>query len=306
MSKKVLYHGFEKTNRFYGWGDIINYGMACKLHYDSNNLDGDIYIVFPRFDYDKRHGQDLNINKETTILPWNFIPNNINPNFDEYDIVIDTTEKDSLYPGFGGIDYSGHTFGFYPSKYYNDYKISPYLDLGKPSKKYILFQWRDREGFGYFKKNKELRNSSAPVMKYYLNIFKRLYGDKYEMWKTGEESKIDNLFDRCISLQYDDLDKFIMTIYNSALYVGPSCGPLEYIKFFKHLPALVLDVIPEYEIYYKDYILDYINTNKDAFSTMNINIHPSWCYDKYILLNKGNRVDEKFISKKFDVWLKNG
>ena len=242
----ILYRGYEKLpNRAVGWGDAFEYDLACYLHAKEKGYkDEDIYIVFPRFGYESDKWGDLGDKyyyQPTNFLPWNHYPRNKEIDKFEWEEIIDTTQQDSLYEGFPGIQKTGVYIYMYFNIYHYIYKKRPYLDIPRTNKdkSYILFQTRNNN-MGSFS---NARITNEDNLLYMYNNIKDKLGDKYEYWKTGEPTSIDDRFDNIVPMMYDDLDLFMEIIRNSSLVVGTHSGPPQMAFYFEDVPVIRFDMV---------------------------------------------------------------
>jgi len=249
MSNKILFRGYETlTSREVGWGDAFEYDLACYLYAKQKGYkDNDIYIVFPRFGYETRIFGSISKDKyeyqPTKFLPWNHYSRLDDINKDEWKEIIDTTQPDSLYEGFPGIQKTGVYIYMYFNIYERLYNKRPYLNVprtykGKP---YIIFQSRNNN-MGSFVRQ---RVTNEDNLMYIYKTIKDHLGDKYEYWKTGEPTSIDDEFDKIIPLMYDNLDGFVEIIRNSSLVVGTHSGPPQIAFYFEDVPVIRFDMYSE-------------------------------------------------------------
>ena len=295
---KILFHGYEKLpDRHIGWGDAFMYLYACYLEGKRKGYkDKEIYIVFPRIGYDPRHVDNIKENsgfyQPTKYLPWNNYSRVKIIEEEEWDELVDTSEIGSLYPSFPGINRTG----WYIYIYFDIYKYItgniPHLDLPKThkGKPYILFHYRG-DRVGAFHKERE-----TPINEfdYIFNIIKEHLGDKYEYWKIGEISDIDDKFDKVIPYMYGDLDGFMELLCNSSMLVGSHAGPSTAALLIKDLPVIRFGMIDEYNtlnprILRKEIKLDFI------LKKYGIDYTPSYDYGNHLSALKGNLPKKKDI-----------
>jgi hypothetical protein len=276
---RLLFSGPEKTNREFGFGDAITYNISCDIKAKELGYK-DYDIVFPRF----IGGSVFQKSKY-----WNFLPNNIIPDYGAYDDIIDLTKSDILYKGYKGIANTGIHLSLFHSYYYNKTKDIPHLNFKRnPEKKYILFQYRDfRDPID---RMKELRNTPDKEFRYYYRLIKSMYPN-HQLWKIGEDSPLDNKFDKVHEIFFE-LDRFIELMGNASLYLGGQCGPTVFAFYFKDLPIIRYGTLRNHDWYYEDNLKNIVG---------NIEVHkfPNWCDDRMINLVKGTKSDKlgEFLNK---------
>ena len=102
-----------------------------------------------------------------------------------------------------------------------------------PEDKYILLHYR------YSEQDRQ-KNRNIPD-EYYKNIISWLRKDypQYKIYKIGEESGFDEMFDRGYGYFLSDTDKLFELVYNCSYYIGPLSGPIS-ITWFMKKPTLSL------------------------------------------------------------------
>lgn len=235
---------FNAIPRVLGWGDLIIYSVVCYLRAKDFKCD-DVHIILPEFkqwDSDG-NGKDANISQEDfDYLPWKYHPSHKPIDIEEWDIIMNTSLYGSLYNGFPGLNYAVAYGGWFMYKFlerrYQETKIAPYLNIPREEREipYILFHFRKaKEGNGFEKRNIDI-HSFTKIYK----IIKDELGNNFEYWKIGEESDIDNEFDKIIRNNYE-INSNAKLIRNSSLAIGGSTGGIAFSYFFSDTPLISID-----------------------------------------------------------------
>jgi len=154
------------------------------------------------------------------------------------DKIIDINKEGSLYEGCPPLiseRIRTRIYEEYLLNYYLKTGIKPKINIVKLDNlgKYIMFHYR------YSEKTSQL-DRNVPNEKYIEIIdFIRKNYPEYKIYKTGEKSDIDNLFDCDFGCFLYDTDKLINMVSNSKLYIGPLSGPIS-IAFFSQHPCIAL------------------------------------------------------------------
>jgi len=278
-NKKILFTGYEQLNwRHVGWVDLFTYSLTC---YQVAKLQGyedkNIYIVFPRVGYETNKWgllseEDFHWQK-TEFLPWQYYERGKQINPEEWDTIINTTKRDSLFEGFPGIQDSGAYLNIYGDIHYKTTGIKPYLNTTreKLDKPYILFQYRDSKLGGYTKH----RITPIDQFEYIYDIIKEYLGAKYEYWKIGEPSGIDSKFDKVIPMMLNDFDGFIKLVRNSSMIIGSHSGPPLLGYYFKDVPVIRFGMVTVYDLLnFKPRLRAEIS--REVISKYSLHSHPSW------------------------------
>jgi len=282
----ILFRGFDKIpNRYLGFGDVIMYYMVCYFKAKKLGHD-DVHVVFPSL-----NPSYVKMEKNAYyIQPSNFLPITLHRrdekfNNDDYDEVIDISEKNSLFHGYKGMKFHFWETEKYLNKYYLDTNEPPYLNIertykGKP---YIIMHYRNMKW-----PNVE-RNTSSGEFSKTLEILKDRFKDKYEYWKCGETSLIDSNFDKVLEPMWNNIDGFTSIVRNSSLVVSCSSGPPSYAWFFEDIPIINIST---------HYSTSYYNPKRwrSICGTEFGNIFPEWLDDRCLYLYKNKFNTENLIN----------
>ena len=195
-------------------------------------------------------------------------------------MVVDTTQRNSLYQGYPGIGVTGWNLYKYFDLYYHEKKKEPYLDIPRDykGKQYIIFQWRESLlGAG------KHRLTQASEFKYLYDTISKHFGEKYEYWKMGEPCQYDELFDKVIPIEYNSLDNFVRNIRNSSLIVGAHSGPPAMAFYFEDVPIIRYGMFPQGDPMDKQEWRKRI-----GYDDKRVEFHPTWGLDKLLWFNKGD------------------
>ena len=239
-NKKILFrigsdHQFRL--RFGEFGSLFHtaYLKGKDLGYEDNN----IFIEWPlKIAYSGEYKDYTSYKRfmkcpSYSILPIKFIERE-DVNLGDYDRIVDFMKPNSLYdnsPPIFDLDRSKrYTTGFmnYLNVHYSNTGNKPLIPLEKDKieKPYILIHVRIGNWAEY--KN--------PNLRWYLDIYKWLreeYGDKYEIWKTGEPFRVlDRKMDFVAPLYWDDINKFIKLVNNSSMVICAPSGPHIFATMF--------------------------------------------------------------------------
>jgi hypothetical protein len=286
---KILFHGFEKTDKKYGWGDVIGYISACYVRAKLLKFK-EMDIVFPRFDTQSMYCLDdsLSVCQDINIDGINLLPNNLPVDTSKYSRVVDTTKDDSLYVGFKGIYQGSDHSLLYNAIVYRQNSILPVFDTPQNKSNYILFHIRNYypneniESLRYIDYNKYLkkqRNSNIRQIRRLLKYIKGIYGDKYKYICIGDDSPINHLFDQYIKPNYI-LNDSIDLIKNCSMLICPMSGIGEYAYHFKDVPILHTDVVKKYNLYIPEGIRNKPKIESIAYL---FNKYPNWCDNRLIM-----------------------
>lgn len=305
---KILFHGYEKVTKSEGWGDIIGYIAAC--YCKAKELDvQDINIVFPRFTtqgmYDIEK-EKLNV-QQCGIPNITILPNDKEPDFSKYDVIIDTSVYNSLYKDFPGLFIGSVPYIIYSGLYYKETGKLPVFDMPRDNiSPYILFHIRNYypdKDLNYFKLYdynkylKKIRNSDMITVKRILSLIKDRYGNKFKYICMGDEFDDKSLFDEYIPPDYN-LEKYIKLIRNCSLIVAPQSSSVEYAYHFDDIPIIRYNTIKEFDYYYPEGLLRRL---PDEELRIKLGKYPNWCdnrmYDiiKYENINRIKLLE--FITK---------
>lgn len=278
---RILIHGA-------GWTDAFEYSLGCYLHAKEKGYkDKDINIVFPRFGYEKYIDiEDKEVNQQPTkFFPWKYLPNNIYPS-NEYDEIVDTTKKNSLYEGYPGIGKHCWFMHLFFEVYYKKYNKEPYFNIERDNidNPYILVHYRG-DRIGAFHKERE---TPLNELKYILKIIRE--NTNLDIWKIGESCSIDDKFDKLIPYMYGDLDSFSRLVRNSSLLIGSHAGPPAVGNFFKDLPLIRFGMLPQYSPINTNAFTRYTNGLNRKY---NIPYHPYWYKDNLIYRDINQVTNEK-------------
>lgn len=293
--KRILFNGFEKTNVEMGFGDIFECSMACYLKGKSLGYE-DIRIVFPIMGNNgKSYLTDKSFYYQSSdFLPWTWYPRNKQIDSSEWDKVFDITQLDSFYDGYQGF-LKGILLPLYqyPDISYLETNTTPYLYLkrsynGKP---YILFQYASTSQTSIDSKYRHTNNKHFVTS---FEIIKDLFGSKYEYWKIGDASSIDNRFDRIVPLMYDDIDGFFKIVYNSSLMISSHSAPAVFTYFVPHLPVIMTSI-------YRDAytrVPEYWQKRHPRFKVdSRVPRHPMWGDEDVLIFFKGMDIDKNKIKE---------
>jgi hypothetical protein len=282
MTGKILFRGFDiLRNRMFGFADVFIYSMACYLKGKELGYN-DVYIVFPRFGYDKLKwdvSEKARNWQRTEFSPWTYLPRDKKINFNIYDKIIDTSKPNSFYDGFPGLHEHAWFFYKYPDIYYLKTGKKPHLEVNKDdnNKRYILFQYRDSR-LGALAKKKV---TSTKEFHQVFNILKEQLNDRYEFWKTGEKSPIDNKFDKILPPMFEDIDGFARVIRNSSMFIGGHSGPRAFAYFMADLPIIQISQVKKINPYNN-------KTWSKRVGNDEVERHPNWCSDRLLSFDKRN------------------
>jgi len=240
--RRILFRGFDiDQNRIAGFGDAIHYGTVCYLKGKTLGFE-DIHIVFPRFNVGAQKISEESFNwQETDYLPWNWYPRNKPIDIQEWDAIIDTTSPNSLYDGFLGIRAPFWHISQYLGIYYKETGLPPLLGKRENPSEYILFHFRDSSVGGY------ANNARCTVLgefEYIVKTIKGMLGKKYQYWKIGNPSSIDDEFDRVIPDMYNKMDDFVRLLSDSSLVVSSHSGPGAVAFLIGDLPIIMISISP--------------------------------------------------------------
>jgi len=289
--KTILFRGYEKLpKRTIGFADIFRYSLAC--YFKARNMGYDkVYIVFPPLGYESKRWK-LSVDdwnwQQTYYLPWKYYPRNKDINDKNWDKVIDTSQPNSLYPGFPGVQHTCRYIYQYFDLYYLKYgKGLPvlYLRREKVLKSYIIFQNRNNK-LGV--RARDRITSINDINKVY-DIVRNHLGDKYEYWKMGEPSDIDSEFDKVIPMMYNNIDEFTRLVRNCSLIVGGHSGPRCFAFHIPDIPIIEVGMVWQANPGDERCWLREVGNNSITKT------HPSWVGDRKMTFSVGDKIDKKRI-----------
>lgn len=291
---KILYRGFDiLPKRVVGFADTFTYSLVCYLNGKLKGFDN-IYIVFPRFGYDKRFevSEEARHWQKTEFLPWSWIDRNKKVPNSDYDRVVYTNRPHSLYTFYPGLNHTGRYFYAYLDLYYLSTKREPTLNIPRENIKdpYVLLQYRDLRG-----RKSENRNTRIERLLSIYDILKKEYGDTLKYYKIGEPSEIDDKFDSVIPLMHDNIDGFSKIVRNASLMVSGHSGPQSFSTCFPDVPTIRLDMIkelnPKWGAHWK--------TQVKQISSV-IPYHPMWCDKRLLDIQYNEKINENTIKEFLD------
>lgn len=229
MSKKIMFWIGSQHQRRIGLGNIAQFVHSIYFRAKTWGYD-DVWFEWPwRVTAGPEYDEELYVRcPKESILPITFVERGKwNP--EEFDKVVDLTDADSMYDGFiplyerktmpvGRVCYAGVMS--YPNMYHEETGEYPVFDVPKDKleKPYILFHFRNSPWSDY-------RNSNPQVLKHVFDIIKEKYGDKYEMWKCGEQWRpMHKHFDVVTPYYNKNIDEFFKMINNASMFVGAAAG----------------------------------------------------------------------------------
>jgi len=302
---KILFHGYEKCNQGVRWGDLILYLYICKIKAKDLGYDK-IDVVYPKLLYDEPYGKlfynnySISTGQDSGLETIYIRSNNEDIRLEEYEATIDTTQKHSLYEDFPGIESGPASYSLYPEIVYNEKGL--FLEMNPTNKgKYILVYVRQ---FHIDKLNKDLlfndvnkyyrklRNSNLIITKMIVNYIRKRYGDKYKIIGTGDHSKIDNIFDEWIEVDYN-LKNNIELVMNCSLVIGQPSGPICTAYFIKDLPIIRQTVLSDWD-YTFDRVIKRIFPSEVS---CRLDTYLSWCKDRVYNITDVEKFDMEKIKE---------
>lgn len=272
----------------------VAYFRGKQLGYEDITLEWPHIVTGPKSEY-------VECPKDT-IFPIKYITRKeFSP--DDYSKIINLREHDSLFPGFSGIDknpifiINGIPFLHIAKNFIGIYAFSnwyhettnnrPVFNLPKDKlkKPYILFHHR------HYKNHP--RDTNSEIHKPIIDYIKYKTGNKYEMWKIGEPSNDDDIYDKIIENKNSNIAEFYKLENNASYQVGGAqTGPSSFSVLFG-IPNILLDADCKVIYYPKEWRMrgGWGNTAVDW-----------WDKDKHLILYV-NDCNINKIKEHIDKWL---
>jgi len=282
---KILFRGFDLLrSRGVGYADVLDYSFSCFLKGKDMGYDK-VYVVFPKLGNELgEHFERYNITEkeynwqETNYLPWKWYPRNKEIITSEWDLIIDTTQPNSLYDGFPGIGAGFWNVSQYLSLYHKEKNIFPCLKKMKSDIPYVIFQYRTNFPRGFHSLD---RVTSPKEFECIVKIVKKELGNKYEYWKIGDPCHIEEEFDRIVPPMYNNLNDFVELISKCSLIITSHSGPMNIAFIISELPIITISLIPQW------YSGNPISWSNHMGKNKKVEKHPNWCDNRLLIFNKG-------------------
>jgi len=207
------------------FGETATLIQACYFRGKELGYD-DIYMEWPlKSMFSDIYGNRINIKcPPNELLPIKFI-HRLEFNKYQYNKNVGLDEYNSFYKDSPPVFEKNKTcfIGFYSflNKYYLETGKKPIFNIKKDKldKPYIIFHFR------WSNNHSPERNPRVSSYMKIFNMIKEKYGNKYEIWKSGEPNKmLERKCDKTIPYYNDNLNEQIKVINNSSLVVSPGCG----------------------------------------------------------------------------------
>lgn len=243
MNKKIFFYDSKQCNKFMALGQTLEFIWACyskgiELGYNEIIIEWHHRISIMWFD-DGRCIQGMPKPKNN-ILPITFVRKGVYVNADKY---IDISEQNSLYEGCPPLISNKSIIASTFENYLNNNRKTLSVTKTKTNP-YILIHYRKST-----KKSQQIRNI---LDEHYINIIKlvRKRFKEIPIYKIGEPSSFDDMFDRVYKYFLRDTTGLIDLVGNSTLYIGPLSGPIS-IAFFNNNDCIAMKSEREDNIEYK-------------------------------------------------------
>ena len=297
-NNKLLIRGFDKCpERTLGFGDMMYYFMVCYFRGKYLGYD-EIHTFKPLY-----HPKVINIGDSNTWQSTPYLPITLlkQPVYDaEYDLVLDISVPGSLFEGHKGMHKHFWETCRYLNLYYLNTNKAPYLTDKRTWKgtPYIIFQYRYMDkSFDNICVHNPYRNTSFTDFEDIFNLFRNQYGDKYEYWKIGEPTPIDDKFDYILPPMWNDIDGFAEIVRNTSMLVTAQSGPNAFSIFHNNTPCIVISSI-------ENTCWDNPQVWKRIVGTGSGIVFPLWHMDKMLTIRKECVNQNINVIKQFnDKWL---
>lgn len=237
-NKKILFYSSIENQRFLALSDILMIPQSCyfkgkELGYDNISIQWFEKNAFS-WNNDGSYLGNISIPKNS-ILPIKFI----NDFQEDYDLKIDISKPDSLYNGCPSLISKDinptRICCSYLNKYYKDTGEKPVFNIPKTGKfgDFILLHYRHS--------NKEEQLVRNLDISYYISLIKKikeLYPN-IKIWKIGERSPFDNMFDKKLPYFYNNFEELLDIINECKIFICSETGTLKVGHMF-NIPIITL------------------------------------------------------------------
>jgi len=237
--RAVYFKNIKDEKRFIGVGEVISiihscYFRAKELGYEK------IFIEWPLVVYlwdDIGNYTYCIYCPKNTILPIEFMPKGTRlaknveiKGLDEFNMLFDGSDPLIMHdppPNFPPFEYL--------NKYYIENNIYPIIKIEKEKvDKYVLFHLRKTKVSRGIDRNSNIKDFLS-----ILNLLKDKYPN-YKYYKIGEETEIDEKFDKCFSYFNEDINELFKLVNNTSLFIGCSSGPMT-LAYMLDIPTIIID-----------------------------------------------------------------
>jgi len=235
---KILFYSSQENQRFLAFGDIVTLIQSC--YFKGRELGyNEVYLQW--FEKNSFSWNDDGTNKGNLNIPGELIlPIKLIDDINiDCDLKIDLSKPNILFYGSPPIIHKDikptQICLSYLNKYYVDRKERPVFNIQKTGKfgDYILIHFRYSSNERQLNRNLDISYYKNLVMK-----IRELY-PSIKIWKFGERSPIDNLFDRKFQYFYENLDNLFELTNESKIYISSECGALQLGHMF-NIPMITL------------------------------------------------------------------